>query len=63
MSWRKEHREHPWTTKKQAKQIAADHRHKPEHKRKPQKGNAIIQTARTDATKLVNWGKGVGKKP
>ena len=32
MSWRKEKREHPWATEKQAKRIASDHKHK-EHKK------------------------------
>ena len=39
MSWRKEHREHPWTTPAQAKRIAHDHHESKEHKRLPQKGH------------------------
>lgn len=65
MSWRKEHREHPWTTQAQAKQIARDHatKKKIEHKRRPQKGGSPIAAAKRDTHLLIKWGKGVAKKP
>ena len=66
MSWRKEKKEHPWTTTTQAKRIASDHAKK-EHNQTPKKGSGTgpTQTAKTDFTKLLKGSKRIAyqKKP
>jgi hypothetical protein len=58
MSWKKEKKEHPWATKKQAKRIASDHakqKHKPHHPQKSHnKVTTATQTASQDFTSLYN---------
>lgn len=56
MSWRKEKKEHPWATSKQAKRIASDHAKQKHRPRKPQKGKGqnIATTATTAATQDLN---------
>jgi hypothetical protein len=44
--WQKEKKEHPWTTKKQAKRIAADHA-----KHRPPKGGNIATSATMAASR------------
>jgi hypothetical protein len=61
MSWRKEKKEHKWTTKAQAKRIASDHAKKSKPKHKGSKAGPI-QTATSDFNKLHNGYKGVATR-
>jgi hypothetical protein len=67
MSWQKEKHEHPWATKKQAKQIARDHNNQ-KQSRQPIKHNyesPAIQTAHRDFTGLYGGAKRIAyqRKP
>ena len=66
MSWQKEHGEHPWTTKEQAKRIASDHAKK--SKPKPRHTSSKIgplQTASKDFSLLNSGAKRIAyqRKP
>lgn len=51
MSWRKEKKEHPWASKKQAKRIASDHAKQKHRPRRPQKGRSIVTNATSAASR------------
>jgi hypothetical protein len=62
--WQKEKKEHPWTSRKQAKRIATDHaKKKQEHKHFPQKGGSpAVQAANRDFSGLSNGAKQIIKE-
>jgi hypothetical protein len=47
---RKEHKEHPWTTMAQARQIAKDHRMKSRRRRNPCRANSNVPLRKKKAT-------------
>lgn len=62
MGWQKEHHEHPWATKAQAKRIAHDHTAKKKHSCHSHAQAGPVQAARVDVAKNMQWSKKIAHK-